>query len=354
MGTITPKILDELLLQFEKEPQNLDLMNQIALGYFENYDKKTDRDDYKFFKKAYNLKKTVKSTHNFAWFLYFEFSEIEWRWNEDKAIQQALSIQEECINLKPKSFYPYYQYAYMLLHQEDFEKAIDYLKIAQEKAKNWNIKQTKRRDIEHNLGYCYFQIKNFEKAKTHFQNASQKEDIECRSLYNLAITNLALQNFEATKEILDILYKDISSSIMQTVSGYELGVLYYLIDEPEKAKNAIIKQGINHFHIFWEELNYILYQTDRKLWKDLINTEIDERLSLIKEVDNNNKDWQNLTSKEKQENRKDLQEEIKKLQGFLKNGLIKPNFMLNQYILVEFCGCLMFDCKRHENPKDDY
>ena len=58
MGDTSDIDLDKLLGSLEKEPRNLDLINSVALGYFENYQKKTDREDYDFFKKAYDLKKT--------------------------------------------------------------------------------------------------------------------------------------------------------------------------------------------------------------------------------------------------------------------------------------------------------
>lgn len=128
-------LLDELLLKYKKNSNDLDLINRIAIEFFQNYEKKLDKEDFDFFKKAYLLKKTVKSTHNFAWFLYFEWSEIQWRWGEDGAIEEALKIQKECIELKPKSFYPYYQYGYMLMDQNNDIEAIEYLGIAKKKKK---------------------------------------------------------------------------------------------------------------------------------------------------------------------------------------------------------------------------
>lgn len=77
MKATTDLELKELLQKLEKDPTNLDVINSLAIGYFENDDQKTDKKDFDYFEKAYNLKKTVKSTHNFAWFLYFEWSEIQ-------------------------------------------------------------------------------------------------------------------------------------------------------------------------------------------------------------------------------------------------------------------------------------
>jgi predicted RNA methylase len=56
--------------------------------------------DYIFLKKAYDLKKTVKSTHNFSNYLFYQK-------NNNK---KALKVQKECIELNPKSHYPYLLY----------------------------------------------------------------------------------------------------------------------------------------------------------------------------------------------------------------------------------------------------
>ena len=338
--------LKELLQALEKEPTNLDAINSLAIGYFENYDQKTDKEDYDYFEKAYNLKRTVKSTHNFAWFLYFEWSEIEWRWKQDNAIARAIEIQKECIDLGPKSYYPYYQCGYMLLDQKKFKEAIPFLDKA------YNIE--KQRDIIHNIGYCYFQMEEFQKAKESFSQSTTDLDIENISLYNLALTEWKLNNTEQVKLIADKLSKHIETNVHETISGYEIGLLFFLLDDLQRASECLVKQGINGIDLLdWSDLSYSLFITDNKLWRKKINDSIDERKKWCNEIANNHEDWSEYTSEEKTERLIELKSEIKIRQKTLNNVMTKPIQDLNKNIWVEYCGCLLFDCKRHECKKND-
>jgi hypothetical protein len=87
-----------------------------------------DNEDHLFFEKAYKIKKTVKTTNNFANHLFYECYDHE----------KALEIQKECIGLKPKSYLPYLFYATILIELEMYEEAIEPLKISQSKNITWN------------------------------------------------------------------------------------------------------------------------------------------------------------------------------------------------------------------------
>jgi tetratricopeptide (TPR) repeat protein len=346
MTATTDIEIKELLQELEKDPTNLDLINSLAIGYFENYNQKTDKEDHDYFEKAYNLKKTVKSTHNFAWFLYFEWSEIEWRWKQDNAIERAIQIQRECIDLNPKSYYPYYQFGYMLLDQRKFEEAIPFLDKA------YNIE--KRRDIIHNIGYCYFQMEQFQKSKEFFSKSATTLDIENRSLYNLAISEWKLNNTGQVKLIADQLSKNIENNVHETISGYEIGLLYFLLGDLKKASECLVKQGIGGIDLLdWTDLSYSLFMTDNKLWREKINDSIDERKKWCAEILSNHKDWSENSSEEKKERLTELKAEIQVRQEILNNGMTKPIQDLNKSVWVEHCGCLLFDCKRHESKTND-
>lgn len=346
MTATTDIELKELLQELERDPTNLDVINSLAIGYFENYDQKTDKEDYDYFEKAYNLKKTVKSTHNFAWFLYFEWSEIQWRWKQDNAIERAFQIQKECIELNPKSYYPDYQYGYMLLDQRKFEVAIPFL------AKAYQIEQ--RRDILHNIGYCHFQMGEFQKARDLFSQAVTDLDIENKSLYNLALTQWKVNNSEKVKLIADKLSKHIEANVHETISGYEIGLLYFQIDDFQRASECLVQQGINGIDLIdWTDLSFSLFNTDKKLWSEKINDSIVERKKWCNEIENNHEDWSEYTDEEKKERQTELKAEIKIRQETLNNGMTKPIQDLSKSVLDEHCGCLLFDCKRHENRKND-
>lgn len=332
MTTTTEIELKKLIQDFEKNPNNLDLINSLAIGYFENPSMQTDNEELKYFELAYLIKKTVKSTHNLAWYLYFEDG------NEEKAI----NIQKECIELNPKSYYPYYQYGYMLLDQGKFEEAIPFLNKA------YNIEQ--HRDIIHNIGYCYFQLNEFQKAKESFLQSTTDLDIENRSLYNLALTEWNLNNTVQVRLIADQLSKNIETNVHETISGYEIGLLYFLLDDLKRASECLIKQGINGIDLLdWTDLSYSLFMTYNKLWKEKINDSIDERKQWCNEIESNHEDWIEYTDEEKKERLTELKAEIKIREEELNNGMTKPIQDLGKSVWVEHCGCLLFDCKRHEN-----
>lgn len=336
MTATTVKVLKQLIKDFKKAPENLDLINSIAIGYFENSAQNKDKEDYGYFEKAYELKKTVKSTHNFAWFLYFEWSEIK----------RALAIQQECVELKPNSYYPYYLYGFMLFQQGEFEKAIEYLTIAKEKEF--------RRDIEHNIGYCYFKLNDFIKARQCFLTASDNDDIENLSLFNLAITELKLNNIINATQIANRLFETIIENTYQTISGYEIGLLFFLLQDYEKAVECTVKQGIDFIDFLdWNELSYCVYIVNRELWIERLKKGVLERIRWQTEIRNNNEKWIFDTAQEKQERLNEIREEIKIRRSIIKTGIDKPNSNLEENIIFEFCGCLLFDCKRHENKFND-
>jgi len=335
-----------LIQELEKNPTNLDLINSVAIGYFENYDQKSDKEDFDYFEKAYLLKKTVKSTHNFAWFLYFEWSEIEWRWKQNSAINKAIEIQKECIALNPKTYYPYFQLGYMLVDQKLFKKAIPYLEKASQIENH--------REITHNLGYCYFQLQQFEKANNLFSTAATELDTENRSLFNLALTEYQCDNIEKVKLIADKLSIEIEINQHSTVSGYEIGQLYFLINDYAKSTECLIKQGIDGIDLIdWDDLSYSLYQTNTTTWKNQISQSINERTEWIEEIKDNHDDWSEYSTEERQERLTELQSEVQIRLNALNNGISKPKQEINKSLLVEYCGCLMFDCKRHGNKAND-
>tara|TARA_R110001592_G_scaffold362246_2_gene675503 strand:- start:9 stop:1052 length:1044 start_codon:yes stop_codon:yes gene_type:complete len=335
-----------LLEDLEKDPSNLDLINKVAIGYFENYDQKSDKEDYDYFELAYNLKKTVKSTHNFAWFLYFEWSEIEWRWDEDSAIEKALKIQKESIELNPKSYFPYYQYGYMLLDQKKYQEAIPFLEKAN--------KIENQREITHNLGFCHFQLKDYQKAFERFENSVKIQDIENRSLFNLSLAAFQTNRLEQLETIAKKLFAEIETNVHKTVSGYEIGLLFYLLKDYQLATTCLLKQGIDGIDLFdWQELSYSLYLTDEEKWRNKITQSIDERIDWVKEIESGHEDWEDYSEEEKCERLIELKSEIELRNETLSREMPEPKLDLTESLLVEHCGCLLFDCNRHGNRKND-
>ena len=126
--------------------------------------------------------------------------------------------------------------------------------------------------------------------------------------------------------------------------------MYFLLDDLERASECLVKQGINGIDLLdWTDLSYSLFMTNNKLWKEKINDSIDERKQWCNEIESNLEDWSEYTDEEKKERLTELKAEIKIREEALNNGMTKPIQDLGKSIWVEHCGCLLFDCKRHEN-----
>ena len=328
--------LKELLQKLKQDSKNIDLINSIAIGYFENPSMLDDNEDLHYFELAYKTKNTIKSAHNLSWYLYFE-------WGEQS---RAIEIQKECVESNPKTFYPYYQLGYMLLDQKQFKEAIPFLEKANQ--------IENQRDITHNLGYCYFQLEQFEKSRDLFSIAISKLDIENRSLFNLALAEYECKNLNKVKAIADELSEKADINQHSTVSGYEIGLLYFLLNDYGKTTEHLIKQGIDGIDLIdWNELSYSLYQTNKTIWSKQISKSIQERTEWIEEIQSNHEDWSEYSNPEKLERLNEFRTEIQTRENALKNEMTKPKQEINKSLLVEYCGCLMFDCKTHGNKTND-
>lgn len=337
MKTVITEIeLIKMIDKFKDNPTDLDLINQIAIGYIENPSMQTDNDELKFFELAYSLKKTIKTTHNLAWYLYFEWGEQE----------RAIEIQKEQINKNPKSFYPYYLLGFMLMENDEYINAIEYLLKAN--------KKSDRRDILHNLGYCYFKLGDFQTAKEYFFKATTDHDFENRSAYNLAISDFKIGNIKSTREIADKLSSSIELNVHQIISGYEIGFLYFLLEDFKMASECLIKQGIEGVDLInWKELSYSLFLTDKDKWISQHDKLITNRETWIDEINTEQEGWVFDSEQDKIEELTQLKREIYNIKKMIKSGIAKPDLDLRANVWSEPCDCLLFDCKRHENQTDD-
>lgn len=157
----------EHLLQLEQQNPNDDnLLSQIAFYYLANPD--GDK-ELEYFKKAYEVNPNIKNTHNYAFWAYYEYGEVE----------LALGLFKELINKNPKSFYPYMVYANLLF------TPLDYGSTANIQA----VKQNARLAIE----LYQKSIAQFDNAPQSYQNTHRHE---LAYLYNnLANLYAVWQNF---------------------------------------------------------------------------------------------------------------------------------------------------------------
>ncbi|MDP8080357.1 tetratricopeptide repeat protein [Phocoenobacter skyensis] len=325
--------IQKLLTQLAINPEDTDLMNRIAIKSLENaaFD-----DCNKFLQLAYDTKKTVKTSHNLAWYLFFELGE------EDKAIK----IQREIIKQNPKSYLPYYLFATMLIDIGNYNDALPYLKIAG--------KKSDRKDILHNIGCCYFYLGNFEKSEQYFGKINKEFDHQCRSAFNQAITNFKLGNLDITRKIADRLSTKVETHSFDTIGGYEIALLYFLLDDFEKASQLLIKEGISGIDLpDWSELSYSLFISNHKQWVEEHKKMITDRKNWIEEIKTDPDEWDFDSEQEKQERLNELNDEINTIDNIIIQGVAKPTPDLDKKIWIEPAGCLLFDCEIHKNIAND-
>ena len=345
---ITSKIeLGKMLSQLDNNSEDVNLMNEIALAYFENNDLKTESEDYQFFKKAYETKKTTKSIHNYAWFLYFEWSELNYGWHrENPDCVKALEIQKEVLNHGPNTYFPFYQLGFMLLEQKKIEESIPFLITAENKSN--------RKDIAHNLGYVYFLNKEYQKAYSKFKSIDSKFDLEHSSLYNLALCQLQLELKDEVNDSLAKLESTIENKIHKTIDGYDIAQLYAANGEYQKSYDCVELQGFDMIEITdWPHISYSIKKINSKVWEGQIDKYLSQKTNLISEFENGNEDEDGYNTEEREERIIEIKEEINILKKTKENEIVKPKTNLVELLTLDHCGCLLFGCKTHGNIKND-
>ncbi len=350
----TEEDLKQLEEALAANPTNTNLMNKLALGYFVNPDLLQDNEDVKLLEKAYQTKKTVKSSHNLAWFYYKGYG-------ENRSFARAMEIEQECISMNPKSFYPYQLYGQMLLRNNQFLEAIKYLEIAYSKENCRYITDdlgvTCSKQIANNLGIAYAQQGDLQKSHDYFIKATNEKDIEYKSKYNLAITKIQLGKKEDALIITEEFKKNIvdGNKGSDAVDYFEVAYLYYLLNDYETAYYCCKKCDWSLWNLWsWKHVPYLIFIFDIELFKKLVASKIEEENNWIKDNKDNDEYWQDDTEEEKQQELAEREYEINRLTNLeAEFALGKPNININDSYLLEYCGCLLFDCHMHDHLKDD-
>lgn len=346
MVRISKEELISYLKQLDSNPKDTDLINLIAIGYFQVPELNDNYQDYNYFKKAYETKKTIKSINNFSWFLYFEWSEIEWRLNTNNGQERAIEIQKEAIELNPVSYIPYYLLGYMLLDQNKPKEALIHLKMAELKSD--------RLDIKHNISICYAKMGEYEKSLAYLEKIPLEKDHEYESIFDKAKINILLGQIDKVNEIIKILISKIDyEDSNYHVDELQLAELCFEIGDFKLASQIIEDYGFTSFGINdWKNLGYSLNQIKPELYNKITDNEIREYKTWINEIENNHEDWSEYSPKENLESINDYNQEIE-IREKRKIEFKKPVTNLKEELLPTYCYCLMFDCRLHENQFDD-
>lgn len=117
----------------------------------------------------------------------------------------------------------------MLLDQRKYQDTITFLEKA-------SMIENKR-DIIHNLGFCHFQLQDYQVAFELFENSAEIRDIENRSLFNLGLAAFKKNKLEQLESIAKKLFTEIETNVHKTVSGYEIGLLFYLLKDYQSSNS---------------------------------------------------------------------------------------------------------------------
>lgn len=93
--------LESLLQLKQQNPTDDKILSQLAFYYLKNPDGNKELD---YFKQAYELNPSIKNSHNYTFWAYYEYG-------QDELAQQLF---QEVMAKNPKSFYPYMAYGQFL------------------------------------------------------------------------------------------------------------------------------------------------------------------------------------------------------------------------------------------------
>lgn len=335
---VTDAQLNHYLKKLERSPKDVDLLNRIALGYLENPPRIKDQDDLRFFEKAYEIQPTVKSIHNLAWYLYFEACGVE------NCRERAIALQKQCLELEPKSYFPYALHGYMLLQENQFSQALPVLEIAYQKSQ--------RTELLHNIAYAYFQLQDFERAVQKFQQCLE-DDPSGFSLHGLAIAYYCLGNNRSATQCLERLEHRMKQERDIEVDGHHLAEIYAAMGEYEKAYAHAEREGWDCIDMVdWTGIAFSVFCVNPTQLSDYLEQSIVQRKQWIDQIETGHENYSDDTEDEKQERLTDYRREIEIREGFVNTFTAgKPDIELIVWPMD--CGCLLFDCDQHKNPAHD-
>lgn len=180
-------------------------------------------------------------------------------------------------------------------------------------------------------------------AENCFYVASKEDDIAERSLFNLALTEYKLNKHEKFIKTINKLQELAATN--NSFITYEIALLFFLINEYEKAAKWIIKLGINRIDLLdWKELAYSIFLTDEATFAKELKKGISNREKWIKEINDHHPDWVGYSEEEKSRRLKEFQNEIRCWQNIDTEFQNKPNLVENELLVIAPMDCLLYDC----------
>lgn len=243
--------LQQLLVLEQQNPTDDKILSQLAFYYLKNPDGNKELD---YFKQAYELNPSIKNSHNYAFWAYYEYG-------QDELAQQLF---QEIIAKNPKSFYPYMAYADIFTSKiskftelENAKNHSDLLIMLYQKALelfnhcSHNYKESHYHEyakIHQNLANICLMIDDFEKANSYYQHS-----------------------FECIKKLWDIKDKLIIPELQIDELSYYFCfnyLIFYLLRD-SSLNEYWLNQAKNHHSFYNEDIRFIQHKKGDQLKRRL-------------------------------------------------------------------------------------
>lgn len=282
--------LELLQSRLAENPNDSEILTELAFYYLENPD--GDK-DLEFFKLAYQKNPCIETIHNYA-------SWLSWEYCKHK---QATTLQRQALDLKPKSFYPYFAFAQFHLPVViPFKQSLDdtTVKIL---AENYEIACEKFADTPagfHSYHRLWFieMLNNFA-VTTALIGDAKKAEILFSKMYRILQLpieqKLKPQVNETEYKILlnhtrfSILKNNKKQAIrsLQHIQKsneacpLDISELYAQLGDYQTAYELMKSQNFENIHESWQNIWYAIYQIDRERWRKMLKAEILDRQECI-------------------------------------------------------------------------
>jgi tetratricopeptide (TPR) repeat protein len=352
------KIALQMQEQVEKDPNNVELRNELAIVFME-----INEYEEAFFqlKAAAEIKPSAQTLYNLAYFYFTEGKRIldtisstkEIKSSEEEELvsytwktadKEAFDIVEDLLKNKPGHYFPYNVMGEMYIKKEKYEEAINVLK------KGSNL--TPSLENLSNLGLCYYKKGMLPEAAECFHKAHPLRSCNNYSLFPLLSYGICLAQLgrgpearAVAKELLLLSEKD------EEALEAEIAEIYYILGDYEEFVNIYSKLD---WDFYSEEFLPTYFYS---LWKLSKTKEIEELAS--KTIQRKEKEMKEvIQDPEEEEDFKEEYEEVTMEEiTFIKNAVrevYEGKAPIIDYKPQVETRCYLYGCFRHTNSNPNY
>ncbi|WLF83310.1 hypothetical protein [Moraxella sp. ZY210820] len=358
----------EYLLQLKQQnPTDDKILSQLAFYYLKNPD---GNKELEYFKQAYELNPSIKNTHNYAFWLYYEYGQDE----------VALELFQQLMAKNPKSFYPYMAYGQFLYgctnFSEDFKflKSNSYqlIKLYQKAIPLFdNSPQEYQNSHQHELAYLYNNLANIYLVQQNFTDADNYYNQAIHVFSTISQDNQTDLNpdrlneylyFTALNKVrLKILADDMTTAKIflatakqnPQADNYDIAHLYAIMGDNQACYDIIKGQEID---LSWDWIWQAIYEIEPSDYNGQVATQIQREIIWLNE---HKAELANCQESSEQEKIKEWILDGEKTLSELKNKQKQQPMLqlsIKEQCLVDlryFSKCWLFGCEHCNNLADD-